>query len=122
ESAIGARLEVVGQNVTEARHGVATARTLLAEELVRIERIVARRKAVLAQHVDVLAYVRPRYFGGLVAVPKVTLDPGLLDSPVPACLTGHDDAPTELTELVALLREAPLAWLRYAGSVLEPLN
>nr|PZN18814.1 MAG: hypothetical protein DIU78_22190 [Pseudomonadota bacterium] len=122
ESAIGARLEVVGQNVTEARHGVATARPLRAEELGRLERIVARRKAVLAQHVDVLAYVRPRYFDGLVAVPKVTLDPGLLDSPVPACLTGHDDAPTELTELVALLREAPLAWLRYAGSVLEPLN
>jgi hypothetical protein len=122
EAKIAARMAVVVDELTERRQAVATAKALLAEEVARLARIVARRQAVLAQHVRELAYVRPRYFDGLTAVPSLSLDPGLLESPVPACLSGHADAPAELDDLVNLLREAPLAWLRHAGPALDHLD
>jgi hypothetical protein len=117
-----ARIAVIEHEVTDRRQAVATARALLAEEEVRVERVKARRAAVIAQHVQLLGYVRPRFFTGLTDAPTLALDPALLESPVPACLGGHDDAPPALAQMVALLREAPLAWLRLGPPILAQLD
>jgi hypothetical protein len=122
DSAVESRLAEVQHELTERRHAIATARALLADEVARLARITARRRAVLAQHVEMIAYARPRFFDGLLAVPQLPLDPGLIDSPLPACLSGHADAPDAIDQLLLLLREAPLSWLRYARAVLDPLD
>jgi hypothetical protein len=119
---VDARMTVVQHELTDVRHAIATARALMAEEVARIARINTRRTAVIATYVEYLAYVRPRFFEGTLAVPELALDPALLESPVPACIAGHDEAPPELAELVALLREAPLAWLRLAPPILRFLD
>lgn len=116
------RLAVVQGEITETRHAVATARSLLAEEIVRVERINARRTSVIEQHVELLAYVRPRFFDGITEVPELSLDPALLESPVPACIAGHGDAPPELGDMVALLREAPLSWFKLGPQILRHLD
>jgi hypothetical protein len=119
QAALDVRLEAVEHEVADRRGAVATARALAAEEDARVARINARRAAVLAQHVQVLAYVRPRFFAGVVEVPQLALEPALTEQPVPACLAGHDDAPAELGQLIAVVREAPLAWLKYAPPYLR---
>ncbi len=119
---VDARITVVQHELTEVRHAIATARALLAEELARIERINTRRARVIAEHASYLAYVRPRFFEGVAPVPELALDPALLESPVPACVGGHGDAPPELDDMVALLREAPLSWLKLGPKILRHLD
>ena len=122
QAAVETRLRQVEHDLEDRRHAVATAEALLAEEIVRIARINARRGAVLKQHVQMLAYVRPRYFEAIAEVPELSLEPALLDQPVPACLAGHDDAPPQISQMVALLREAPLWWLHYAPPILRYID
>jgi hypothetical protein len=121
-SNVDARIATVQHQLEDARHAVATARSLLAEETARVDRINTTRASVLATYVDMLAYVRPRFFECLTDVPELALDPALLESPVPACLGGHDDAPPEIAEMVALLREAPLQWFRLGPPILKILD
>jgi hypothetical protein len=121
-AAIETRLGVIGGELTERRHAIATARALLAEEEQRVVRINARRRAVIEQYVTILAYVRTRHFDGLVPVPELPLDPALVESPVVACQRGHADAPDELERLVGFLREAPLRWFRRIPRILYHLD
>lgn len=121
-SSVDARIATVEHSLEDARHAVATARSLLAEETTRVERINTTRATILDTYVDLLAYVRPRFFECLTDVPELALDPALLESPVPACLGGHDDAPPEIAEMVALLREAPLNWFRIGPPILKILD
>jgi hypothetical protein len=120
-AAIDARLDAVENEITDRRHAVATAEALLVEEQARVARVNAGRAAILA-NVQLLGYVRPRFFEGLADNPELAIDPALLDSPVPGCIAGHDDAPPELAEMVALLREAPLNWLKLAPPILTLLD
>jgi len=46
----------------------------------------ARRDTILAEHVPFLAYHRPRSTEARLDAPARDLDPGLVESPVPACL------------------------------------
>jgi len=94
----------------------------MAEEVARIDRINTRRATVIAKYVQYLAYVRPRYFEGIAEVPELVLDPALLESPVPGCIASHGDAPPEIEDMVALLREAPLAWFRLGPPILRHLD
>lgn len=122
QAAVDRRIGQVEHDLADRRHAVATARALLAEEVARVARINGRRAAVLAEHVTVIGYVRPRFFEAVATVPELALEPELLDQPVPACLTGHDEAPPQIAQMVALLREAPLSWLRYAPPILRHLD
>jgi hypothetical protein len=98
------------ERLAEARHDVAVTRALIAEEQARLDAINARRAAVLAAEVRFLAYIRPRDADNLRPAPSRTLDPGLIEAPVPACLREHPDIPDELTGMLAVVREAPAAW------------
>ena len=121
-TSLDTRLAVVEQQVDDARHAVATARSLLAEETARVDQVNTSRAAILATYVDLLAYVRPRFFECVTDVPELAMNPALLESPVPACLGGHDDAPPEVAEMIALLREAPLAWFQLGPPILKLLD
>lgn len=109
-AAVGARERVWADALAEARHDVAVTRALIAEEQARLDAINARRAAVLDQEVRFLAFLRPRATDALAASVSRPLDPGLLEAPVPACLRSHADAPDELSDMLAVLREAPAAW------------
>jgi hypothetical protein len=98
------------EKLAEARHDVAVTRALIVEEQARLDAINARRAAVLAAEVRFLAYIRPRDADNLRTPPARVLDPGLIEPPVPACLREHPDIPDELTEMLAVVREAPAAW------------
>ena len=104
------RLLQAQDTLAEARHDVSVARALLAEETERIAGINARRARVLAEQVKFIAYVRPREADNLLATPTHSIDPGLFDAPVPACLREHPDVPEELQDMLLVVREAPASW------------
>ncbi|HEX2724974.1 MAG TPA: hypothetical protein VHN20_04040, partial [Beijerinckiaceae bacterium] len=117
-----ARLAAWDQRLAEARHDVAVASALIAEENGRLAAINARRSAVLREDVRFLAYIRPRETRNLLAAPVHRLDPGLLEAPVPACLREHADLPDELTAMLAVVREAPAAWFVGVPKLIERLD
>ncbi len=121
-SRLDQRLGVVGQELAEARHDVGVARALLAEESARVEGINQRREQILREQVACYAFVRPRQALALMDVPVRPLDPGLAESPVPACLAGHDEVPQELRAMVALFRHAPVKWFPRFPGLLQKLD
>lgn len=96
--------------LAEARHDVSVARALIAEEEARITAINQRRARVLAEEVKFIAYVRPREADNLRATPSHSVDPGLLEAPVPACLREHPEVAEELQDLLQVVGEAPAPW------------
>lgn len=100
----------LAEDLAEARHDVSVTRALLAEETERINAINARRAQVLAEQVHFIAYVRPREADNLRATLTHSVDPGLLEAPVPACLREHPDLPEELADMLRVVREAPANW------------
>lgn len=116
------RLGVVEQELAEARHDVGVARALLAEETARIQAINERRERVLREQVPFYVFVRPRQVTAVTGVSVRSLDPGLAESPVPACLGGHEEVPQELRTMVALFRQAPVKWFPRFPGLLTQLN
>lgn len=116
------RLNVTGDALAESRHDVSVARALLAEEEARIAAINERRAKVLAEEVKFIAYVRPRETDNLLATPTHSIDPGLLEAPVPACLREHPDVPEELIGMLRVVREAPANWFVRAPQILQKLD
>ncbi|MDH5625312.1 MAG: hypothetical protein OEY21_04345, partial [Nitrospira sp.] len=116
------RLGVVDQELAEARHDVGVARALLAEEAARVQGINERRERILREQVSFYAFVRPRRTTASTDVPVRSLSAGLIESPVPACLAGHDDVPQELRAMVALFRHAPVKWFPRFPGLLEKLD
>lgn len=119
---VNQRLSVVDQELAEARHDVGVARSLLAEETTRVQAINERREGILREQVTFYAFARPRQVTAVTGVPVRSLDPGLAESPVPACLASHDDIPEELRAMVALFRQAPVKWFPRFPGLLEKLN
>lgn len=120
--AVGRRERLWSDVLAEARHDVSVARALIAEEQGRIDALNARRAAVLDKEVRFLAYVRPRAADTITRTLSRTLDPGLLEAPVPACLNAHADTLDELGQMLAVLREAPAAWFGQGRLTLEALD
>ena len=108
--------------LAEARHDVGVTRALIAEENERLAAINERRASVLRDEVRFLAYIRPREVHNLAPTPLRTLDPGLIEAPVPACLGEHADVPDELTQLLTLVRESPVTWFVTAPKLLDRLD
>ncbi|KRB18589.1 hypothetical protein [Rhizobacter sp. Root16D2] len=117
-----ARLAEVADDLAEARHDVSVARALISEEQERIAAVNARRAKVLDEDVKFVAYIRPRETDTLLATPTHSVDPGLLDAPVPACLREHPDTPDELMDMLRVLREAPSNWFVRAPLILQQLD
>jgi hypothetical protein len=115
-------LFVWDQHLAEARHDVGVARALIAEENERLSAINTRRAEVIRNELRFLAYVRPREAHNLAPTPLRTLDPGLLEAPVPACLEDHVDAPEELSDMLKVLREAPVVWFKGVPKLMEKLD
>lgn len=104
------RLKSIGDELGKARHDVAFAKGLLAEETERVKGVNDRRDQIVSQQVKFLAFVRPRSAEALAGMQVRSLNPGLSGSPIPACLASNIAAPLELRAMVNLLREAPLNW------------
>lgn len=116
------RLPVVERELAEARQDVATARALLAEDQERAASVNARRDAVMAEHVQFLAFARPRLGKRLEPLPARALDNAFEPDTVPACFAQHDDAPAEVLQMLRLIRQAPVAWFPYARGLLDLLD
>ncbi len=121
-SALGTRETDWAGRLAEARHDVAVTRALIAEEQARLDAINERRAAILEREVRFVAYLRPRTTEDALPAAFRSLDPGLLEAPVPACLTAREDAPEELSDMLAVVREAPAAWFRLQTSLLDGLD
>lgn len=121
-AAVGTRLVSVADELAEARYDVSVARSLLAEETERLDAVNANRIRVLADEVKFLAFVRPREVENLLATPTHSVDPGLLEAPVPACLRAHPDVPDEIADMMRVVREAPANWFVAAPPILRRLD
>jgi hypothetical protein len=110
-STLDAHLKQVESDLTAARHDLAFATALLAEETRRVEDVNAKRAEVIQQYVTYLVFRRPPAVQASIKLPTRPLYPALASSPVPACLGGRSGAPPELHDMLALLREAPVAWI-----------
>jgi len=98
--------------LAETRHDLAVARALRAEELQRVAALMARRKAIIAEHVPYLVFRRPRVTRVLLDVPVRTVQPGIVDDPVPRCREDSHDVPAELQAMVDTLKDVPAVWLK----------
>ena len=119
---IDQRLAVIGGELAEARHDVAVARALLAEEQARIQAINQRRDTIIAEQVRYLVFQRPRTADLLLPAPVRTIDPGAQPSALPSCLNRAVAVPPQLRAMVDLLREAPLHWLPHVLPILDRLD
>jgi hypothetical protein len=118
-AALARRLPVVDRELAEARQDVATARALLAEDEERAVSVNARRDALIAEHVQFLAFARPRFGKRLEPLPARALDNAFEPDTVPACFAQHDDAPAEVLQMLRLIRQAPVAWFPHARGLLD---
>ncbi len=121
-AALARRLPVVDRELAEARQDVATARALLAEDEERAASVNARRDAVIAEHVQFLAFARPRFGKRLEPLPARALDNAFEPDTVPACFAQHDDAPAEVLQMLRLIRQAPVAWFPHARGLLDLID
>jgi len=116
------RLKTAAEELASARQDVATTLALLADETARVRETNKRRDAVIVDHVTFLVYVRPRRAETVRTLPSRYLDPGLVPSPVPACLSAQEDVPPDIAAVVRLFRDAPVSWFPRLEAALEKLN
>lgn len=109
-NAAGAYLRSVDVEVAEARHDLATAERLRAEEAVRIDAVNLRRASILETRVNAVIWRRARAADLRDEVPLIEVASGLAPSAVAVCRREHEDAPDEIHDYVQLLREVPVSW------------
>jgi hypothetical protein len=120
--AIDTRLRSIDVEVEEARHDLGVAAALLAEETARVDAVNARRTEVIARHVTAVVFRRPREAERSAAAPTLPAVAALAPSPVAACLDDHPGVPEEINDVVALFRDAPVAWFPAVARRLELLD
>jgi hypothetical protein len=109
-NAAAAELRAIDVEIEEARHDIATAEALYAEEVARVDALMARRTATLRDHVNIIAYRRVRECDNRSPAPTQETLSALAEPPVAACRREHPDTPPEIQAYVALLRDAPIKW------------
>jgi len=119
---VNQRLGAIAGYLAEARHDVAVARALLAEEQLRINGINQRRDAILQQYVTFLVFYRPRFTEVILDAPTRPLDPGITSSPIPVCFNRQIAVPSALRSLVETLREAPVNWFTHIPRLIDRLD
>jgi hypothetical protein len=105
-----ARLRTIEIEIAEARHDLAVATALLAEEQARVDAVNARRAAVLRDQARFLVFRRPRTVDRVTIAPTSPAAAALADPPVAVCLREHSSVPEVLRSMAALFREAPVRW------------
>jgi hypothetical protein len=122
KGAIDRRLKEIGDELAEARHDVAVAKALLAEELERIRKINERRTAILESHVPFVCFRRPRTAPTVLDAPARVIDSGFVEPVVTACLESDVATPPEIQRLVDLMRRAPLRWFSDFDKIVDLLD
>ena len=97
-------------NLAEARHDVEVTRALLEEEQARVDDLNDWRREVLAERVPFVVFCQPRVVEAVDELPVHDVEPALLESPVPDCLSRPAAAPDDLRDLVEMIRDAPGRW------------
>lgn len=111
EAAWRRELSLVERDLAEARHDLRLAMALRAEEQARVDALAAHRAGVLANHVRVAVFARPRRLrphGAGLASARVL--PGVYDDPLPDVLRSRAALPPELEQMMDVLGEVPLKW------------
>jgi hypothetical protein len=103
------RLHVIGVQLAEARHDLATARALLAEEQARVAAINRRRAHTIERHAAALLFRRPRRTDRMQPVATARAVAALTPSAIVTCRREHHAPPEEVQDYVALMRELPAA-------------
>ncbi|MEX0268917.1 hypothetical protein AB3R30_07235 [Leptolyngbyaceae cyanobacterium UHCC 1019] len=119
---INQRLQAIDDGLAEARQDVSIARSLLREETARVQALNDRRDQIIRDFVPFLVFQRPREIDALIQTPTRTLNPGLTESPVPACLNRNIAVPAELQAMITVVREAPVQWFTRLPRLLDQLN
>ncbi len=104
------QIRMLDVEIEEARHDIATAEALLAEETQRVEELKLRRATILANHVPMVAYRRVRESNHRSTAPTQEALSGLAETPLAACARAHPDTPDEVETYLALMRQAPVKW------------
>ncbi|MGA8533374.1 MAG: hypothetical protein WB615_04645, partial [Candidatus Tumulicola sp.] len=115
-------LKQLENELLAARQDLAFTASLLADEQQRVTNVNAQRNQILATSVQVVIYTRPRTLETEENVPSRQLVPGNVTSPVPTCLQQAISVPPELSEIVALAHEVPLAWFPSIQALLTNLR
>lgn len=118
----GQRLQAIEDNLAEARHDVATARALIAEEQQRLDILNQKRQEILANQVPFLLYHRPRTLGPDTDLPLQTLLPAVQSAGRPACLDLPWILPEALQAATQLLRQSPISWFTHLPPQLNRID
>jgi hypothetical protein len=119
---LAARLHVVDGALAEARHDVAVAKALLAEETARVAAVNRHRQDVLDAHVTFFVFHRPRAVETRLDGPVRSVHPALVEPPVPAALREALPVPPDLQALQEVFRDSPARWFRLAPQWLAALD
>ena len=110
-TSLDARMKQVEDDLNSARHDLAFATALLAEETKRVQDVNDRRAQVIQKYVTYLVFRRAPAIESSIALPTRPLYPAMTSSAVPACMSRKIATPPELQDMLALLREAPVSWI-----------
>jgi hypothetical protein len=119
---LAAQLGGLETQLAEVRHDLAVARSLRAEEVQRVARLIERRRSVLAEHVPFLVFRRPLLTKALDNSPVRPAEPALIEDPVPAARRQTDELLPELAQMIDTLRDVPARWFRKAVPIFEKFN
>jgi hypothetical protein len=113
------RLATIEDKLTESRQDVSIIRLLFADEQRRVQTINQRRERVIREQAKFYAFHRPPTVSLLAPMPARTVNPELLQAPVPVCLSRALEPPAEIRKLVELLRESPVRWFPRIEALLD---
>lgn len=116
---VDSRLKTVGDELAEARHDVAVAQALRAEEEARLQSLVNQRRHILQNYVPFLVFHRPRALSPRITMPHHEVNPAPAEPAVPVCLRSHPPLPSELRQAVNLLHDAPVKWFTQVTPLLK---
>lgn len=116
------RIADLSTQIAEVRHDLSVARALRAEEQARIDALIAKRKAILAEHVPYVVFRRPRFTQTLLNVPVRAAEPAVIEDLVPRCRADTHAVPPELQRMVDTLKDVPAKWLRRIHPLIEKFD
>lgn len=119
---LSSRIAGLSTQLAQARHDLAVARALRAEEQSRIDALIEKRRAILAQHVPYVVFRRPRFTRTLLDVPVRAAEPAVIEDVVPRCRADTHAVPPELQRMVDTLKDVPARWFRLIHPLIEKFD
>lgn len=113
-------LDEADRALAEARHDFRAATALLAEEQARVVALEARRRAILAKHVRIMVFARPRHLAphgsGTTSGRAIA---GVYEDPLPSALAAQARLPGDLAKMMEILRDVPVGWFAAKDRLME---